>query len=800
MARIDRRSFLGAGAAAAGSLLGPAAKSDQGDVAASRPQPLAGDGRDPLGLSSADGNLTAESVRRAIEDGARYLRSTQLPDATWPNQPHYDGGLTPLATLALLHAGVPLDDPCVARALEHLKTYVPRSTYTASLQTMAFCLADAAEYFPLVMRNAKWLEGRQWEKGQQIGMWATSPHGSTDHTDNSMTHFAMLALYEAERAGYRVRPRAWELALDHWHITQNDDGSWGWGPDYPGSGSMTCAGIAAILIATNCLDGADAAVQGDDVVGCGLQRDEPALQRALEWLERGFSVTRNPGTEFWHSYYLYALERAGRMLGQRFIGAHDWYREGAGLLVATQEFSGAWPPDVEFQKVTDKNVATAFSLMFLAKGRWPVIVAHLKHAPASDWNRHRSALANLVSHVEHSWGRNLSHQIVDLEAARVEDLLETPVLFLNGRDAPQLSADEKQKLRAYIDRGGFVFAERCCGGAGFDTGFRALVRDIYPEPENQLELLPPDHPIWFAEAPIDAAHMPQLWGVQASCRTGLVYCPSDLSAAWELDRLGRDAEFSEAIRAKLAAARHVGLNVLTYATGREVKYKNPAASPLTATVVDDAADRGQMSIANVLHPGGCNAAPSALANLLRHAHEAGLAIRQTPHQTALSDPAIFKHQLLFMHGRNDFELTPAERDNLREYLQRGGTLLANAICSSPAFTRSFRREMHKLFPAAGLTQVPAEDAILSPAFGGANVRRVSRRKMRSLLDPAGSPPAVVEETPRLEAISMNGRYAVVFSPLDISCGLESEPMGCPGYRHRDATQLAMNILLYTLNQ
>lgn len=800
MARIDRRSFLGTGAAAAGSLFGVAAQADQGDVAASRPQPLVGDGRDPLGLAPHADNLTAESVRRAIEDGARFLKSQQLADATWPNQPHYDDGLTPLATLALLHAGVVVDDPGVVRALEYLRMFVPRSTYTASLQTMVFCLADPAENMPLVMRNAKWLESRQWEKGQQVGMWSTSPHGSTDHTDNSMTHFAMLALYEAERAGYRVRPRVWELALDHWHKTQNDDGSWGWGPHYPGSGSMTCAGIAAILIATSCLDGADATVRGDDVTGCGLQREDPSLERALEWLANGFSVVRNPGTEFWHSYYLYALERAGRMLGQRFIGSHDWYREGASLLVATQEFSGAWPADIEFQKVADKNVSTAFSLMFLAKGRWPVVMAHIKHPPDDDWNRHRSALPNLIGHVERSWGRNLSHQIVDLSAASVEDLLETPVLFLNGRNAPQLSAGDQRKLLAYIDRGGFVFAERCCGGEGFDAGFRTLVREMFPESDYQLQLLPPDHPVWFADGPVEAEHLPQLWGVDVSCRTGLVYCPSDLSAYWELDRLGRGAEFSNAIRSKLAAARQVGLNVLTYATGREVRFKNPAATPLDAAVFDDASERGKMSVANVLHPGGCNAAPSALANLLRHGQDRGLSVSRVPHQVALSDAGLFKHHLLFMHGRSEFELTPAERLQLRDYLQRGGTLLADAVCSSPAFTRSFRREMREVFPSAGLARIPADDPLLTPAFGGGDVRRVSRRRMRSLSAPAGVLPAVVEEEPRLEAIQIGDRYAVIFSPLDISCGLETEPMGCPGYRHHDATQLAMNVLFYSLNQ
>jgi hypothetical protein len=108
--------------------------------------------------------------------------------------------------------------------------------------------------------------------------------------------------------------------------------------------------------------------------------------------------------------------------------------------------------------------------------------------------------------------------------------------------------------------------------------------------------------------------------------------------------------------------------------------------------------------------------------------------------------------------------------------------------------------MQELFPSGGLDHIPTNDALFTPAFGGGDVRRVSRRRMKSLVGSASSMPAVVEEEPRLEGIQIGDRYAVIFSPLDISCSLETEPMGCPGYRHRDATQLAMNILLYSLNQ
>src|SRR5262249_31680298 len=153
--------------------------------------------------------------------------------------------------------------------------------------------------------------------------WAITSQNALDHTDNSMTHFAMLALYEAERIGVTTSDDTWRLALRYWQKSQNLDGSWGWGPNNPDSGSITCGGIAAIIIASGRLNTGDASVDGDRINCCGEQQINPYLERALAWLSRNFSVHGNPNFEYWLSYYLYSLERAGRMTAQRFMGQHD---------------------------------------------------------------------------------------------------------------------------------------------------------------------------------------------------------------------------------------------------------------------------------------------------------------------------------------------------------------------------------------------------------------------------------------------------------------------------------------------
>jgi hypothetical protein len=115
----------------------------------------------------------------------------------------------------------------------------------------------------------------------------------------------------------------------------------------------------------------------------------------------------------------------------------------------------------------------------------------------------------------------------------------------------------------------------------------------------------------------------------------------------------------------------------------------------------------------------------------------GIGVSREPREISLADAALFQVHVLFMHGRSSFELTSHERAQLQEYLQRGGTLLADAICSSQAFSQSFRREMAAVFPQSKLVTIPGDDPILTSAFGGSDVTRVTRRDLKSVL--RGSP-------------------------------------------------------------
>src|SRR5262249_32211641 len=147
--------------------------------------------------------------------------------------------------------------------------------------------------------------------------------------------------------------------------------------------------------------------------------------------------------------------------------------------------------------------------------------------------------------------------------------------------------------------------------------------------------------------------------------------------------------------------------VMAYATNRELKYKLDFFAKAQSDTQQDDFDRGKLYVARLQHPGGCNVAPAALANLMRVAGEK-LSLRAStePKELAISDPQLFRYHLVFMHGRNSFRLTPQERKQLRVYLERGGMLFADSICSSREFTEGFTREMAAIFPDQKLERIP----------------------------------------------------------------------------------------------
>jgi hypothetical protein len=751
------------------------------------------------------GPVDAQQVLSAIDRGVAYLKREQSSRGQWSDMVGYQGGITALCTLALLNSGVDPRDPVVDKALTYLRGLELEKTYTVSLQTMVFCAAEPQKDMLRIRRNVRWLEAKQNTEGPRKGSWSYPGPGG----DNSNSQFAVLALYEAQTVGAKVNRATWERAAEYWRSTQNADGSWGYVPGDVGTGSMTCAGIGGLAISSAAMESGDAEVKAGRVICCRPHVPDDALERAIDWLAQHFSVSRNPrpagaGQSVIY-YYLYGLERAGRLTARRFIGEHDWYREGAEFLVHDQDplshyWKGTWHAE------QNPQVSTALALLFLSKGRRPIVMAKLKHEPGNDWDRHRRDAANLTAYTERAWNMPLTWQVIDPANATVEDLLQSPVLYISGNDAPDLLG-EARKLRDYVDRGGFLFAEATCGDSDrFDAGFRQLMAAVFPEAEYQLQRVTPGHPLWRMQDLVrpDSPYVGRLWGIDYGCRTCVVYSQEDLSCYWELAQPGRREDHPQPVAERIRDALAVGVNVLTYATNREPRGKEQSfVTPLVGDEAGGEGTRGVIEIAKLRHGGGCNDAPGALVSLLRTASQGDLKLRveAAPQMINISDENLFRYHMVFMHGRYEFRLTDAERTQLRTYLERGGTLMADSICASQPFAEALRRELAQAMPNRPLVRIPPDDPLFTAAYGGYDIRHVTLRDPQSAAADQPIAARLRQIEPQLEGIEIDGRWAVVFSPYDISCALEShEAVGCRGYVRQDAARIGLNVLLYSLNQ
>ena len=214
------------------------------------------------------------------------------------------------------------------------------------------------------------------------------------------------------------------------------------------------------------------------------------------------------------------------MTAHRFLGEHDWYREGTDLMVRQQDkLSGFWK-GLGYGE-NNPHIGTSFALLFLSKGRRPILMGKLQFGNNDDWNHHRGDAANLTSFVETRWRRDLSWQVVNAGTASVDDLLQAPVLFMCASQAPDINEPKRAGCASTSIKGASCLPWLVAAILVSIPDF-ALMRRVFPEREYELKLLPPDHPVWHAEQPIAPAAVRPLWGINVGCRTSVIYCPKSL--------------------------------------------------------------------------------------------------------------------------------------------------------------------------------------------------------------------------------------------------------------------------------
>ncbi len=753
----------------------------------------------PAGKVKAD--VTAQQVNTAIEKGVKFLREQQKADGSYPDFAAPNGtvlfphGVTSLVTLALLNCGYDAQDATVSKSLKFLRALpTAGTTYVISLQLMVFCQAEPQRDKLVIKKLAEWLVGTQTDSGGW-GYLETSVS-----SDPSNSQFALLALHEAERQGILIPQSTWTKAEQYWTTRQVADGGWNYDSAFGPKPtiSMTCAGIASLVVTRGKAAVADARITNGQVQCCNDPPERDAVERGLTWLARNIKVGAQASSAAYF-YQMYCIERVGRLTGTRYFGATDWYRMGCEHILGLQDnLRGSWRGNLSHGE-SNPTIASSFALLFLAKGRRPIAISKLAYGETQQWNQHPQDLQNLVMQTEKRWDMYLTWQTMELGIANLADLLESPVLFISGKGSLSWTPKHRELLKQYVNQGGFLFVENACGDAQFDKEFREVMEELFPD--SPLAPLPPDHAIWFADQNIPPEFVGQLYGIQSCCRTSIIYVTTDLGCYWELHSPRPDSGIPDDIQLEIQHRLAIGTNVLTYATNRQLKEKLDRPQLTFNTSDTSSVLRKTLQIPKISHRGGSNDAPNALNNLLASLQrEAGIRVSVGTQVISLTD-SLERYPVLFVHGRRTFQWSAAERQALKKFIENGGFIFGDSICASTQFAESFRREMRMIFPEQILRRLPADHEMFTEDYGGFDVRQVQLRSPATQVDGQRKQASESTVTPHVEGIQIDGRLAIAFSPFDLSCALENQnSLECKGYLQQDAAKLGTNIVIYGLQQ
>jgi len=164
------------------------------------------------------------------------------------------------------------------------------------------------------------------------------------------------------------------------------------------------------------------------------------------------------------------------------------------------------------------------------------------------WKTRHSGLPVMLQTFNARTGIPVKFALKDL---RLSDsgIFDSPVLYITGHEDFQLSNEEKAALKKYIENGGLLFAESCCGRKGFDAAFKETLASIFPS--KKLERIPQDSILFkqpndikvvgvteglMQESGGKAKTEPVLFGINFGGHYGVIYSPFGLAGGWEMSQ------------------------------------------------------------------------------------------------------------------------------------------------------------------------------------------------------------------------------------------------------------------------
>jgi len=722
--------------------------------------------------------ITAARIRSSIDDAVLFLRKNINPDGSVCGD-HYQGGVTAMAVLAILAAGGdPKADDQLAKSLDWLAKQEPNNTYVRGLRANVW--EYALRKMPYDTELRKWLKAdHDWllkALGDREG-WRYNME--SNNWDNSCTQYGVLGLWAAARAGFEPGDKFWLTMSKHFRSCQSDDGGWGYTGRGGSSPNMATAGLASLFLVYD-MYYARNVYRANSPAPADAKDAEAVLksiERGMEWLGKCQGAKTG-------SYYLYGIERTGVASGRKTIGGEDWFASGVKAVLASQARNGSIQGGYDFHSGGVVG-STALSTLFMIYGGAPVAINKLQYGESQDWNLNPRDIANLSKHLWNAYERPINWMSVPISAA-VEEF-EAPILFISGSKAVNFSDAEVAKLRAYILRGGTIFAEPSDHQAAFTRSMETLARRIFPEeshPDWMLESLPSNHGI-FTVLKQSWPTLPKLRGVSDGSRTVFILSDEYLSADWQANRSDSDAY-------KLAT------NLLFYATDLgELEGRFASLLPDTAPVKprETAARIARVKFEGAKnHPADWDAASQCWQKFAPVvAHLTGRKLDEAP-AVRLGHDKLDGIRLLHLTGRHQLALSTTEREALKQYVADGGTVLVDAYAGSPEFAQSALAVLESVF--GKLQPLAANQKLAEGRFeGGTDLATGVAFKLpvRQLLRQRGEEP----RGQKLLVANQGARPAVIYSEFDLTSAMAGvENYRSLGYKPESARKIIGNLMAY----
>lgn len=188
-----------------------------------------------------------------------------------------------------------------------------------------------------------------------------------------------------------------------------------------------------------------------------------------------------------------------------------------------------------------------------------------------EWKTRHKSLSMLLHQFNRRTDVPVQFNLKELKLSDPE-VFNAPLLYLTGHEDFRLSDAEVKGLHDYLEKGGMLFAEACCGRRGFDQAFRREIRRAMPDATlasmgtSEMVFFTPNKitalgvtPALSAQAGNASAVRPKLEAISVNGHVNVIYSPYGLGGGWELSQnpygLGYNDQGSLAL----------GENILMYA-------------------------------------------------------------------------------------------------------------------------------------------------------------------------------------------------------------------------------------------